>query len=488
MDYLANLWHQYGDSVITFAVAVLYLIGFYIAARIVRSLLSRLLLKTSIDNRFTTTVGLREDFPVEKVIAGVVFWIIMLFGLQTFFATLALESVTEPLNALLTEIFIYLPKVGAALILLVVAWVLAALVKAAIQKGANLLRVDERLNNLDRDRQSEDESGNDISVGDSLATAGYWLVFLLFLPLVLGALEMEGLVTPLQGMFAELLTYLPNILSAVIIFVVGFFVARIVCQVVSSLLAAAGADKLSARSGMRQKVSTLTGSVIYAFILLLVIVQALAALQVEAISAPAERMIEMIFAAVPGVIAAALVLGISWYVGRLVATLVTDLLTAAGFNGITEKLGLKMGMERTPSEYVGYLVLVGIILFAVLGATELLNFEPLSAIVTVLIGFVVQVVLAAIILAIGIYLAGKARELIAEAGMPGSAAKLAQVSILVLATAMALRQLGLAEDIILLAFGLLLGALAVGTAIAIGLGGKDLAGQELQALRDRIRK
>ncbi len=482
MDYLANLWGQYGDSVLAFAVAVLYLIGFYIAARVVKSLLSRVLLKTQIDNRFTTTVGLREDFPIEKVIAWTVFWVIMIFGLLTFFEKLGMSTATQPLNALLNEIFAYLPKFGAALVLLVVAWVLAALVKTTIQKGAGWLRLDERLNQLDK------ESDTGVTIGDSLATAGYWLVFLLFLPLVLGALEMESLVAPLQGMFAELFTYLPNVLSAAIIFAVGYFVARIVRQVVSSLLAAAGADKLSERSGMRQQLSTLTGAVVYAFILLLVIVQALDALQVAAISAPAEHMIDMIFAAVPGVIAAALVLGISWYVGRLVANLVTDLLTAAGFNNITEKLGMKVGLERTPSEYVGYLVLVGILLLAILGATELLNFEPLTGIVTTLIAFTVQVVLAAVILAIGIFLGKKAKALIGEAGMPGSAAKLAQAAILVLATAMALRQIGLAEDIIVLAFGLLLGALALGAAIAIGLGGKDIAGKELQTLIDRARK
>ncbi len=46
---------------------------------------------------------------------------------------------------------------------------------------------------------------------------------------------------------------------------------------------------------------------------------------------------------------------------------------------------------------------------------------------------------------------------------------------------MALRQMGLADEIVNLAFGLTLGALAVAFALAFGLGGREAAGEELKA-------
>jgi hypothetical protein len=55
----------------------------------------------------------------------------------------------------------------------------------------------------------------------------------------------------------------------------------------------------------------------------------------------------------------------------------------------------------------------------------------------------------------------------------------ARVSIIVLAGAMALRQMGLADDIINMAFGLLLGAIAVAVALAFGLGAREIAAREL---------
>lgn len=482
MSAIAEFWNQYESSVLLFVVAVLYLIGFYIAARIAKSIMHRVLLKTELDNQFTKTVGLDDTFPIEKALSVTTFWIIMIFGLITFFDKLDLQTVTQPLNVLLTEIFAYLPKLGAAVGLLVIAWILASLLEKVIDKGASLAKIDERLNNLDEDDKSN------LSVSKSFSRAGYWLVFLLFLPMVLGVLQMESLVTPLQDMFAKLFSYLPNIISALLIFAVGYFVARLVRQVAKSLLAASGIDKFSERTGIDTKFSELIGAIIYTFILLLVIVQALDALKIAAISEPAQSMIQMIFAAVPGIIAATLVIGISYYVGKLVAQLVTDLLTAAGFNKVVANLGFSMGGERTPSQYAGSLVLLGVILFAILGATELLNFEPLSVIVSAMIGFAVQVILAAVILAAGIFVAKKVKALVTEAGLPNAAASLASVAILFLTIAMALRQLGLAQDIINIAFGLMLGAVAIGTALAIGLGSKEIAGREVEAMLEKLRK
>ena len=47
---------------------------------------------------------------------------------------------------------------------------------------------------------------------------------------------------------------------------------------------------------------------------------------------------------------------------------------------------------------------------------------------------------------------------------------------------MALRQMGVANDIIILAFGLLLGAVALAVALAVGLGARDVAGREVEEL------
>jgi hypothetical protein len=63
----------------------------------------------------------------------------------------------------------------------------------------------------------------------------------------------------------------------------------------------------------------------------------------------------------------------------------------------------------------------------------------------------------------------------------------AQIFILFLAGAMALRQMGIANEIINLAFGLLLGAMAVALALAFGLGGREIAASQLEEWRQSMR-
>jgi hypothetical protein len=58
--------------------------------------------------------------------------------------------------------------------------------------------------------------------------------------------------------------------------------------------------------------------------------------------------------------------------------------------------------------------------------------------------------------------------------------QIARIAIIALVSAMALQQIGVASDIVNLAFGLLLGAIAVAIALAFGLGGRDIAREQVQ--------
>jgi hypothetical protein len=274
-------------------------------------------------------------------------------------------------------------------------------------------------------------------------------------------------------------------------------VARIVQRIVSNLLAAVGVDQLSERVGLtsvlgKQTLSGLLGLIVYVLILIPVLIAGLNALALEAVTQPASNMLNAILGAFPDIFAAALVLIIAYIVGRVVASLITNLLAGVGFNNILARLGL--GQEpgvgaRTPSEIVAYLVLVAIMLFATIEATHLLGFVLLADLVTEFVGFAAQVILGLIIFAVGLYLANLAAKTVQASGVrqSGMLALIARVSILVLAGAMALRQMGLANEIINLAFGLLLGAIAVATALAFGLGGRELAGHEIQKWLQSVR-
>jgi hypothetical protein len=338
---------------------------------------------------------------------------------------------------------------------------------------------------------------NRVSIASTLGDVVYWLVFLLFLPAILGTLELGGILAPVQTMLNQIFAYLPNIFAAALILLVGWFVARIVRRIVTGLLAAAGVDGLGERVGLSrvlggQSLSDLVGLLVYIFILLPVLVSALNALQIEAVTRPATNMLNTFLAAIPNIFAAAVVLIISYVVGRLVAGLIGNLLDGIGFNRLPARLGMAAGEttvgERRPSDLVGTLVLVAIMLFATVEALRLLGFLALADLLAEFIQLGGQILFGLIVFGIGLYLANLAADVIRASGTTnaGILATAARAAILVLAGAMALRQMGIANEIVNLAFGLLLGAIAVAAAIAFGIGGRDIAGRKLEQWVQRL--
>jgi len=229
-------------------------------------------------------------------------------------------------------------------------------------------------------------------------------------------------------------------------------------------------------------------------LLIPVLIAALDALEFTAITQPASNMLNSILAALPALFAASLILIVAYVVGRIVSGLTTNLLAGLGFNAVLTNLGLRAQPapgERTPSEVAGNLVLVAIMLFAAIEALRELGFEVLADLIARFTVFAGEIVLGLVIFGIGLYLANLASRTILTGGAAQSwlLALAARVSIIILAGAMALRQMGLASDIINLAFGLLLGSVAVAVALAFGLGAREVAGREVaewaEALRSR---
>src|SRR5918997_1239684 len=205
-------------------------------------------------------------------------------------------------------------------------------------------------------------------------------------------------------------------------------------------------------------------------------------------------MINQILAAIPNIVAAAILITLAYFIGRVLADLVTSVLTGLGVNTWPARLGLGAPASaapgrassapggRTPAQMVGTLVQVAVVWFALIQALELLGFDEVAVLMTDLLALAGRFLLGLVIFLVGLYLARLAADAIRSSGVdqPNLLATAAQAAILVLTGAMALRQIGVANEIINLAFGLLLGAVAVAAALAFGLGGREVAGRELQ--------
>jgi hypothetical protein len=337
------------------------------------------------------------------------------------------------------------------------------------------------------------EGAKPMSLSETFADVVYWLVFLIFLPLILQALDMKALLEPLTTLFNKVFAFLPNIISAAAIMVIGWFIARVVQRLVQSLLASAGVDRLSEKWGLaaslgKQKLSGVLGLVLYFVILVPVLISALSALQLDAITKPASDMLGKIMGALPNIIGAAIVVLIAIVIGKIVSGIVSNLLAGVGFNNVLVRLGLAKQPpqgRQTPASVVGILVMALIVLLASVTAAEMLEFQTVAVMIKDFIGFAGHILMGVLIFGLGLLLAQIVAKGISTSDSRNARrlAMVARVVILALAGAMALRQTGVADDIVNLAFGLTLGAAAVAFALAFGLGGRDIAARTLEDWR-----
>jgi hypothetical protein len=474
-----------GSYLPSLAGAIIILVLGWILALIVASLIRRVLAKSDLSSKLAGIGGPDvKAVNIEKWTGRFFFWLIMIFVLVAFFQALGLTIVTTPLNNFLVLVFAYLPSLIAAALILLVAWVLAVVVRFLLVKSLTATKLDERVGDL------AVKKGAKVPFTQSIAAAAYWLIILLFLPAVLGVLKLSGLLDPVRGMIDKILGFLPNIFVAILIVLIGWFFARIIQRVVGNLLAAVGVDTFSERVGFapvlgKQKLSSVLGLLVYILILIPVFIAALDALKLAMITQPASNMLGIILAAVPSLFAAALLLAVAYLVGRWLTELITNFLAGSGFDQMLVKIGVSeklVGEKRSPSAIAGTIILVVVMLLASIEALNLLRFNVLSQLLAQFLLMFGRVVLGLIIFAVGYYLAGLAARAISSTGRShaGFLATIARIAVVVLAGAMALSEMGLATEIITIAFGLLLGSLAVAFAIAFGMGGKEFASRKIE--------
>ncbi len=463
-----------GGSLPTVLGALAILAIGWFAAVSLRALVRRLLIVARVNERLASTTG--QALDVEKAGALTVFWLVLLVTLIAVLNALDLQTVSAPFAALLERITTYLPHLLAGTVLTVVAWVVATVLRALTRKALAATTLDDRL---------AAEAGME-PMSANLANVLFWLVILLFLPAVLGAFQLHGLLEPVQGMVDQALSMVPNIFAAAVIGFVGWLVASVLRGLVSNLLAAAGADKLGGSVGLAEtvKVSRLAGILVFILVFVPSLIAALDALKVEAVSGPAIDMLQQFFNAVPHILAAAVILTVTWFVARFAAGLVAKLLAGIGFDLLPGRLGFAHAFkgELTASVLVGRLVLFFAMLFATVEAANRLGFTQVSDIVALFIQFGGDILLGGVILVIGFWLANLAHDAINNASGEHTSglARVARVAILGLVLAMGLRAMGIADDIVNLAFGLTLGAVAVAVALSFGLGGREAAGRQME--------
>lgn len=382
----------------------------------------------------------------------------------------------ESLSAAASSVTAYAPRVAGTVALVLGAWLVARIARVIV------VRIGERVA-LDRKLHSE---GVSVALG-SVAWAAVWLFAL---PAILEAIGLQTLREPISAMMAKLSGFLPNLLGSIAVLVVGVLVAGVVRQLVSGLFSAAGSEKLAQKMGIATALGPaglagVASKVVFALILLPVVAAALQPLQLDSVTQPVSRLLETVMALIPRLIVAAVIVAIAALIGRALGDLVRGLLFGIGFDAAPRRLGLQRTARpgsRTASELAGQLVAFTVVYIAFMQACEVIGFGVLTESVSQLGAALVRMATGLALMVVGLWLAAVASGAILSSC--GSNARVlayaARGAVLFLAAALALRQMGLPSEIVAMAFGSVVFALAVAFALAVGFGGRGVAATLLE--------
>ena len=469
-------WDQFHPIL---AAIVILLLG-WIIALIVAAGVKKLLQKLNTNHRLSSATGHTPN--IENLISKLVFWFVIILAVVGALNVLNISGVSDPFSNMVGRVLAFIPNLLAAVAVGFIGWIVAGLVKAGLTNVLARTEMDEKLS-------------NEVGVGSLSSNIGeifYWLVLLLFLPIVLSILGLTGLLIPVQNMVNEAVAYLPNLLIAGVIIFVGYILAKIVRGIVEGLSNSLGLQTQAEKIGLfkNSNVSKFLGSFVFAIIIITALIVAFEALGIEAISQPATAMLNQIMYAIPQIIAAGLILIVAYVVSRFVGRLVAELVSGAGVDEIPMKLDVQRFLGQTRvSDIIGCLIVFFTMLFAVSEAADRLGLEQISVLIAMFIQFGASILLGAVILVVGFWLANVVANVIQRGEYNSSRwlGNLVRILIMGLVIAMGLRAMGIADSIVNLAFGLTLGSVAVAFALAFGLGGRQPAERLLSDLLDKAK-
>jgi Mechanosensitive ion channel, conserved TM helix len=192
----------------------------------------------------------------------------------------------------------------------------------------------------------------------------------------------------------------------------------------------------------------------------------------------------------PRILSMLVIVAAGFLVALLLKVAVRRIFGIASFRKYCDSAGLTQMMRKAalppPVDFLGQVVFWVIwIVFIVLGI-DALGISALREQISRFFMFLPQIFVAMIVLFIGLLIANffsRATLLAAtNANYPSAnlLSSLVRLIILVFFVTMALEQIGLGRRVVLIAFSIAFGAMMLGTAIAFGLGGRDVARQILE--------
>ncbi|MGF3066868.1 mechanosensitive ion channel [Facklamia sp. P12945] len=383
-----------------------------------------------------------------------------------------------------------IPGIIGSLLLLIAALILAHFARKYAIKAMESIDFDLKLQKWGLARTDEESN----AFLETIGTLLYFIIVLFFVPFILNGLGLAGVVDPISNMFAKFFAYIPNIIAAVLIIFIGNLFCKFVKQLTQNLLEGFNLDKwYSKMTGQEEKervndthLAEVFSTVVYVLIFIPILTVALETLGIQTISAPIVGVLNSVMSAIPNIIVAVILVFVGGFIAKLLGDLLESLLKTSGIDQYSKYLNFKGESHIQISSVIAQVAKSLLLIFFIVEAISVLNLEVLNAIGTSIIAYIPDVIAAALILAVGVIGGNILASFLKEVSGSKVFGEFVRYAIIVLAIFMTLNQLKFAPTIVNAAFIIILSAVAVAFALAVGIGGKDFAARQLENIEKSI--
>ena len=371
-----------------------------------------------------------------------------------------------------------LPNIIGALLILLIGWLIARGIRALVVKLMHRTSWDEKLfSNAAGGKDTNQFVGNIV----------YYLLMIIVFLIVLETLGVSSVLTPLQEMVAIFLAFIPHIIAAIIIGFIGYLLAKFISNLVSfaAQMINSWANKVGIQQG--EQVVKVVRTVVFLIVFIPILIQAINTLQLHAVSQPLNALLADFVGMIGQIILAAVVLTVFVWGGRYLINFLVELFGNLGLDRIAEKIHIQhiLGAGQSFSKVIGNILYFFLIFFGLITASDILGLYQLSGILLDILHVTGAIAFGVVILLIGNFISRLLYTGMLRSDKNRFIASVVRYATLGLFLGISLRAMGIANEIVELAFGLTLGSVAVVIALAYGLGGREAAGEHF---KDIIRK
>lgn len=257
-----------------------------------------------------------------KSLGQLAYFVVILFFLPSILSGLNVNSPVNPIATMFEKFFAFVPNVIAAGLILFVGVYFCQFVKTVVKGLLTNLKLAELYQKLTK----QDKVAFDTDkVIDVLASVVYVLIFIPILTLALETLGVTSISTPIVNILNQFVGVIPSLLVAVILLLVGAFVAKLVSNLLENILETSGVDQyskyLSFKEDTTYQISGLIAQAVRAILMIFFVVQALSVLNLEVLNAIGTAII----AYLPAVISSVLILVLAIIGGNLLSAFLGNL-------------------------------------------------------------------------------------------------------------------------------------------------------------------